>query len=86
MRSDRPGPLLVLGTYRDTELGRRSPLTAALEELQRDAALLRIGLHGLSEDDVAELARSLLGDDAAAERVHSRTDGNRSSSSRPCAG
>ena len=76
MRSDRPGPLLVLGTYRDTELGRRSPLTGALSELQRDAALLRVGLRGLAEDDVAELARSLLGDDAVAAQVHARTDGN----------
>ncbi len=76
MRSDRPGPLLVLGTYRDTELGRRSPLTGALAELQRDAPLLRIGLRGLAEDDVAELARSVLGDDAVAARVHARTDGN----------
>ena len=76
MRSDRPGPLLVLGTYRDTELGRHSPLTGALAELQRDAALLRVGLRGLDEQDVAEIARSLLGDDAEAGRVHARTDGN----------
>ncbi|MDA0158913.1 AAA family ATPase [Solirubrobacter ginsenosidimutans] len=76
LRSDRPGPLLVLGTYRDTELGRRSPLTGALAELQRDAGLLRVGLRGLAEGDVSALARSLLGDDAVAARVHARTDGN----------
>jgi DNA-binding SARP family transcriptional activator len=76
LRSDRPSPLLVLGTYRDTELGRRSPLTGALAELQRDGALHRVGLRGLTHDDVAALARSLLGDDDAAGRVHARTDGN----------
>ena len=76
LRSDRPAPLLVLGTYRDTELGRRSPLTGALADLQRDGSLDRVGLRGLAEDDVAALARSLLGDDAAAARVHARTDGN----------
>jgi len=76
LRSPRPAPLLVLGTYRDTELGRRSPLTGALAELQRDGALNRVGLRGLAEDEVAALARSLLGDAGAAARVHARTDGN----------
>jgi DNA-binding SARP family transcriptional activator len=76
LRSGRPGPLLVLGTYRDTELGRHSPLTGALAELQRDGALDRVGLRGLDEGDVAALAREILGDDAAAPRIHARTDGN----------
>ena len=76
LRSERPAPLLVLGTYRDTELGRRSPLTGALAELQGEGALERIGLRGLAEDEVAALARSLLGDDRVAARVHARTDGN----------
>jgi DNA-binding SARP family transcriptional activator len=76
MRSSRPGPLLLLGTYRDTELGRVSPLTAALAELQRAGGLDRIVLHGLATEDVAALARSLLGTDDAALRVHDRTNGN----------
>jgi DNA-binding SARP family transcriptional activator len=62
LRSDRPAPLLVLGTYRDTELGRHSPLTGALAELQRDGALDRVGLRGLGENDVASLAREILGE------------------------
>ena len=76
LRSARPGPLQIVGTYRDTELGRRSPLTGALADLQRDGTLDRIGLRGLAEDDVAELARSMLGDDEVAARVHARTGGN----------
>ena len=76
LRSARPGPLAIVGTYRDTELGRRSPLTGALADLQRDGALDRIGLRGLEEDDVAALARSLLGADDVAARVHARTGGN----------
>jgi len=76
LRSARPGPLQIVGTYRDTELGRRSPLTGALADLQRDGTLDRIGLRGLQEDDVAELARSVLGDDEVAARVHARTGGN----------
>jgi len=76
LRSDRPAALLVLGTYRDTELSRASPLTGSLADLQRDGALDRVGLRGLSEDDVARLARAVLGDVAPAARVHARTDGN----------
>ncbi|MEA2132531.1 MAG: hypothetical protein QOC68_440, partial [Solirubrobacteraceae bacterium] len=76
LRSARPGPIQIVGTYRDTELGRHSALTGALADLQRDGALDRIGLRGLGEDDVAALARSLLGGDEIAARVHARTGGN----------
>ena len=38
LRSSRPGPMLVLGTYRDTELGRHTPLTAALVRAASAAA------------------------------------------------
>ena len=76
LRSARPGPLQIVGTYRDTELGRRSPLTRMLADFQRDGALDRIGLRGLEADDVAALARSLLGEDDVAARVHARTGGN----------
>lgn len=76
LRSTRPGPLLVLGTYRDTELGRHTPLTAALAEFKRGGALDRIDLRGLALDDVARLTRSVLGSDDIAPRVHARTAGN----------
>ncbi len=76
LRSSRTGPMLVLATYRDTELGRHTPLTAALAELKRGGALDRIDMHGLPLDDVATLARSMLGSDEIATRVHARTDGN----------
>jgi DNA-binding SARP family transcriptional activator len=72
LRSSRPGPLLLLGTYRDTELGRRTPLTGALGELGAD----RVGLGGLGEADVAALARDALGADELASRVYARTGGN----------
>jgi AAA ATPase domain/Bacterial transcriptional activator domain len=76
LRSTRPGPMLVLGTYRDTELGRHTPLTAALAELGRSGALDRIDLRGLPLDDVARLARSVLGSDEIGPRLHARTSGN----------
>ncbi len=76
MRSGRTGPLLILGTYRDTALGRRTPLTAALVELKRSVMLDRIDVRGLPLEDVAALARAALGTDDVASRVHARTDGN----------
>jgi DNA-binding SARP family transcriptional activator/tetratricopeptide (TPR) repeat protein len=76
LRSSRPGPTLILGTYRDTELGRHTPLTTALGELKRDGALDRIDLRGLPLEDVATLARSMLGSEEQASRVHARSDGN----------
>jgi DNA-binding SARP family transcriptional activator/tetratricopeptide (TPR) repeat protein len=76
LRSSRPGPILILGTYRDTELGRHTPLTAALSEFKQEGALDRIDLRGLPLDDVAELARSMLGSDELAPRIYARTDGN----------
>ncbi|MFL5861879.1 MAG: ATP-binding protein [Solirubrobacteraceae bacterium] len=76
LRSNRPRPILILGTYRDTELGRHTPLTTALSELKRNGALDRLDLRGLPLDDVAELARSILGSDEIAPRVHARTEGN----------
>ena len=76
LRSSRPGPLLVLGTYRDTEVGRHTPLTSALAELRRSGALDRVDLRGLTLDDVATLTASVLGSAEAAPSVHARTEGN----------
>jgi DNA-binding SARP family transcriptional activator/tetratricopeptide (TPR) repeat protein len=76
LRSSRSGPILVLGTYRDTEVGRRTPLTSALAELRRSGALDRVDLRGLTLDDVAALTASVLGSAEVAPRVHSRTGGN----------
>ena len=76
LRSSRPGPILVVATYRDTELGRHTPLTATLGELKQGGAVDRIALRGLRLNDVATLTRSMLGTDEIASRVHARTDGN----------
>lgn len=76
LRSSRRGPMLVLGTFRDTEVGRHTPLTAALVELKRSGASDRVDLRGLALEDVAALTRSVLGTDDIAPRVHARTDGN----------
>ena len=79
LRGGRPAPLLVLGTYRDTEVGRRTPLAAALADLRRDGGAERIGLRGLAPGEVGELATAWLGAETAARvagTVHARTGGN----------
>ena len=79
LRGGRPAPLLVLGTYRDTEVGRRTPLAAALADLRRDGGAERIGLRGLAPGEVGELATAWLGAETAARvagAVHARTGGN----------
>ena len=79
LRSTRPAPVLVLGTYRDTEIGRRTPLAGVLADLRRDGGAERIGLRGLAAGEVAALAATWLGDEAAARvapAVHARTAGN----------
>lgn len=75
-------PMLVLGTYRDSELDRRHPLASVLADLRRDDAVERIKLVGLSSDATAELVERVAGetlDDrglALAAMVHAETEGN----------
>ena len=79
LRSPRRAPLLAIATYRDRELQGGGAAAVALAELQRDRAVDRISMSGLSGGDVAQLARSWLGDEAAARvagGVHARTGGN----------
>jgi tetratricopeptide (TPR) repeat protein len=79
LRGTRPAPLLAVGTYRDTEVGRRTPLAGALAELRRDGGADRVGLRGLAPDEVGELAATWLGPEAAGRltpAVHARTAGN----------
>ena len=74
LRSSRPGPILVLGTYRDTEVGRRTPLTSALAELRRGGALDRVDLRGLTARRRGNPhGLSCWAADEIAPRVHSRT-------------
>ena len=71
--------LLVLGTYRDTELEPDGDLAAALAELRRARALHQLPLAGLPEPDVARLIAAQGGGDAPeafAREVAARTEGN----------
>src|SRR5205823_5167715 len=48
----RGARVLVVGTYRDVEVDRAHPLSAALAELHRAGSFLRFPLRGLTVDEV----------------------------------
>lgn len=79
VRATEGGALLILGTYRETEVEEWHPLAQALAELRRARALDTLSLEGLSEEDVAALISSQPGRAASAEVARSivdRTQGN----------
>lgn len=82
VRSPTPMRLLVLGTYRDTDLDRRHPLADALAELRRDASATRLDLHGLDRAGVDAFFEAAAGHDldeaalALAATVHDESQGN----------
>ena len=69
-----PMRLLVVATYRESELGRAHPLSAALANLRRDVVVDRVRLTGLDEPAVAALDPAAPA--ALATAVYRRTGGN----------
>ena len=82
VRASAEGRLLILGTYRDSDIHRGHPLSAALAELRREQGVERIALSGLSEEEIVTVMAAAAGHelDAAglllAEEVLRETDGN----------
>jgi class 3 adenylate cyclase len=71
--------LLILGTYRQTEVDEPHPLGQAIAELRRARALATVTLAGLNEGEVAELVASQLSGAASvtvARSIVERTQGN----------
>jgi tetratricopeptide (TPR) repeat protein len=71
--------LLLVGTYRDVEVDRTHPLSAALAELRRLPIFGRVLLRGLNADEVRRMLNSITGQDipwGLAEAVHRQTEGN----------
>jgi hypothetical protein len=74
-----PAALLLVGTYRQTDLGRRHPLAAVLADLRREARFERLALDGLDASATTRLIGGWVGADAGpdlASRVLSETEGN----------
>ena len=53
--------VLMLGTYRDSELSRQHPLTDTLADLRGEHGVERISLSGLGEDDVVTMMENAAG-------------------------
>jgi predicted ATPase len=71
--------ILVVGTYRDVEVDRAHPLSAALTELHRASNVGRVQLHGLSTVEVQQLlaeASQHTIPQPFAELVQRQTEGN----------
>jgi predicted ATPase len=76
-RDLRTTPLLVVGTYRDLEAGRRPGLGDVAGELVREGQL--VTLRGLDREAVRGLVERLLGvtpSQANVAEIHERTEGN----------
>ncbi|MEX1255884.1 MAG: protein kinase [Dehalococcoidia bacterium] len=71
--------VLVVGTYRDTDLVRGHPLSEALATLNRGAGFQRVVLRGLARDEVAGYIRGVANVEPArpvVERIFEETEGN----------
>lgn len=72
-------PVIIVGTYRDTEVDPGKPLAKTFDELIRLHVVERITLHGLPQNAVAEMIRALSGrdpQDALVTLIYSSTEGN----------
>ncbi len=76
----RRAPVLLIGTYRDTEVGRRHPLRRVLRDLHREHLSEDIAVGRLSGDETRALMSSMLGSKSVSpgfvELVQRRTEGN----------
>ncbi len=81
-RSSEPMKLLIVGTYRDTDLHHDHPLVELLADLRRQAGIERLSLSGFDQAAVADFVAQAAGHDldedglALARAIHAETEGN----------
>jgi tetratricopeptide (TPR) repeat protein len=78
-RHTRAHRVLLLGTYRDVEVGHQHPLGRALRDLHREGLLERVAVRRLGHEGTARLIADRVGQDLSDEfglLVHRHTDGN----------
>ena len=61
-RSERLTRILIVGTYRDTELNRTHPLAEVLADLRREEGVERLAIRGLDSEGVAAFVQAARGD------------------------
>jgi class 3 adenylate cyclase/tetratricopeptide (TPR) repeat protein len=82
VRSPESHRVLVLGTYRDTELGHDHPLVEVMADLRRQEGVQRLSLLGLDSSGVAAYMEQAAGHDLdeadlhLARAIHEETEGN----------
>jgi DNA-binding SARP family transcriptional activator/tetratricopeptide (TPR) repeat protein len=69
IRSERLLNLLLLGTFRETELDSSHQLAQLLADLHRDASVQLVSIRGIDEDAIAALLQSA-GSNGVRERAH----------------
>jgi class 3 adenylate cyclase/tetratricopeptide (TPR) repeat protein len=81
-RAEWSSPLLVLGTYRETDLSRTHPLAEMLADLRREGDADRILLRGLDLDEIEEFVAAAAGreldrdGDRLVRVLYDETEGN----------
>jgi tetratricopeptide (TPR) repeat protein len=79
-RHTRTLPILILGTYRDVEVGRQHPLEAALRDLQREGLVERIDVRRLPKEGTSALIGVTMGEEEISDEftqlIYGRTEGN----------
>lgn len=79
LRQLREEPVLIVGTYRETELDRAHPLAKALVDWNRERLTTRIVLRRFDSSETSAQLGALLGERVSgefAEAVHRETEGN----------
>jgi class 3 adenylate cyclase/pimeloyl-ACP methyl ester carboxylesterase len=79
MRRPQQSRLLIIGTYRETDLSPGHPLIEAIADLRRERLFERIPVTGLDEPGVGALVASWAGQhvpEALTRMIHDRTEGN----------
>ncbi|MDQ1467937.1 MAG: hypothetical protein QOH10_2352, partial [Actinomycetota bacterium] len=75
-------PVVLIGTYRDTDLDRTHPLSSLLGDLRRQSGVQRLALDGLDPTEVAAFVDAQAGQPVAASAtdlvraLHAATNGN----------
>jgi DNA-binding SARP family transcriptional activator len=77
---DEASRALILGTFRDSEMGPGHPLPDVLADLRREPCVERMGLEGLQVDAVVDMLGHVGGDENIrpdlAATIHAQTGGN----------
>jgi serine/threonine protein kinase/tetratricopeptide (TPR) repeat protein len=79
LRSSHRVTMCLVATYRETELDRIHPLSEMLADFRRDEAATRVGLSGLSSEQVKQFIHAWTGHEALprlTELVYRNTEGN----------